>query len=1363
MTLLDERSRVVAPPAPPRPVWRARVAAVCLALVTLAFLQDPGRVAADTKLDLTVNPWGLLGRALHLWDPEGFFGQLQNQAYGYLWPMGPFFGLGHSLGLPAWVVQRLWWSVVLVAAFLGMYLLLRALRIGSGWPQILAGLAYALAVRPQSALGAVSVEVWPMALAPWVLIPLVRAARHGNVARAAALSALATMLAGGVNAVAAGAVLPLALWWLLTLEPGPRRRQLIAWWSGLTFLAILWWLIPLLLLGRYSPPFLDWIESASFTTSITDPTTVLRGANHWLAYLGSASAWKAGWMLATQPVLVLATGVVAAAGMAGLAMRSLPHRSFLVGAAVAGAVLVGLGHTGVMSGLGSEQIQAFLDGTGAPVRNVHKFDLVLRLPLTVAFCHLLATIWPAQRRPLWRPVTTVALIGALILTWWPALSGQLTRGRSYTSVADHWRETATWLNTQAEPGRALIVPGASFGQYVWGRTQDEPLQAFGGYPWGVRDAVPLSSAGNIRMLDAIEARLESGRASPGLAQYLGRMGVRYLVVRNDLAPAAQAPLPIRIHQALDSSLGLHRVAWFGPIVDRPEGVQVIADEGMRVSYPAVEVYEVTPSNAATDPRVVLRPAATALEVDGSPEALLSLADEGALGNRSVVLSGDPQATGVHAAYGVSSDTDRRREITFGYMRGNESPTMTDGQPYVQRRGAHDYRVFGESGTTVASPGLTFEASSSASDVDATWRQPRGATPAAAMDGVLDTYWRPGAQSEDRSYWEVRYDEAVDVGDTLDISLMDRGSKQDTTIPLVITTDNGTTTVDAANRSSWQTVPVAAGATRSVRIGLPDVYRPPVLGIREVRLPGEGVSQLRLPSAVSGDAVLMTARPGDAGECVKRDDNLICSDALARFSQDRAGLFRLVDLPRPVRSTPRILVTPRDQASVSAAVARVAGVGVETSSTRTRAVAGSGLAAFDRRLGTAWQAAPEDKQPAITIRLPQSRTLRGIRLVNRQGVNVSSPLELQVQVGEQTHQGFTDTRGLFRFDPVVADQLTVRVLSANQVRSRSELGELGLPVGVSEIALIGADDLRQPLPMAAEVSLPCGTGPTVEIDGEVVARTAVSARVEQFVNGEVLSARVCGGAVTLPAGQHSIVVRSSEAFQPLTALFASPGLYEPTGRPESPDVLTWAATSRTVDVPVADDARILELAENFSPGWTARAGEHILQPVRVEGWKQAFVLPEGVSGPVEIRFGPDGIYRWGLLAGLLAALCVACVAVRPPVPRGHPPTAPRSLPRFLAVLLGVGVLLTLGPWGLLAFGVSALVLRKSALPVVAFVAVLVAAVVSALAGVRPASGASVLQGCALAVAWATVLLAGRTPAREAASDATSASTAAPDAR
>ena len=195
-------------------LWRVRVATACLLISALSFRQEPYLIVPDTKLDLTANPGAFLGRALTVWDP-GFLGQLQNQAYGYFFPVGPFHWLLGELGVPGWIVQRAWWSVVLCVAFLGMWRLATRLGVGTPWTRYLAAFLFALSPRFLGEIAITSVEVWPMALAPWVLVPLVDP-RPATLPQRIGRSAVAFGLIGGINAVATGAALVLP-----TLKPPP--------------------------------------------------------------------------------------------------------------------------------------------------------------------------------------------------------------------------------------------------------------------------------------------------------------------------------------------------------------------------------------------------------------------------------------------------------------------------------------------------------------------------------------------------------------------------------------------------------------------------------------------------------------------------------------------------------------------------------------------------------------------------------------------------------------------------------------------------------------------------------------------------------------------------------------------------------------------------------------------------------------------------------------------------------------------------------------------------------------------------------------------------------------------------------------
>ncbi|WP_157556958.1 alpha-(1-_3)-arabinofuranosyltransferase domain-containing protein, partial [Nocardia acidivorans] len=152
------------------PLGRRWLLGSVLAAFLLTFLQAPGRTVADTKYDLAQNPLGFLARASHLWSSQAPMGQVQNQAYGYFFPHGAFFSLGHILGLPAWVTQRIWWALLLLAGFWGIIRLCETLGIGSRGSRIIAAVAFALSPRVLTTLGSISSETLPMMLAPWVLL-----------------------------------------------------------------------------------------------------------------------------------------------------------------------------------------------------------------------------------------------------------------------------------------------------------------------------------------------------------------------------------------------------------------------------------------------------------------------------------------------------------------------------------------------------------------------------------------------------------------------------------------------------------------------------------------------------------------------------------------------------------------------------------------------------------------------------------------------------------------------------------------------------------------------------------------------------------------------------------------------------------------------------------------------------------------------------------------------------------------------------------------------------------------------------------------------------------------------------------------
>ena len=94
--------------------------AVYLVLGIATFLEQFGKTTSDTRLDLTNAPGAFLTSTFSLWNPRVSLGELQNQAYGYLFPQGPFYVLGELVHSPAWITERAWSLLLLVVASEGI-------------------------------------------------------------------------------------------------------------------------------------------------------------------------------------------------------------------------------------------------------------------------------------------------------------------------------------------------------------------------------------------------------------------------------------------------------------------------------------------------------------------------------------------------------------------------------------------------------------------------------------------------------------------------------------------------------------------------------------------------------------------------------------------------------------------------------------------------------------------------------------------------------------------------------------------------------------------------------------------------------------------------------------------------------------------------------------------------------------------------------------------------------------------------------------------------------------------------------------------------------------------------------------------
>ena len=1257
------------PGGPPRsPVLRWS-GLVWLGAFLVLLANDPGRMFFDTKLSVDLNPYGYYASLWHLMDPLNTFGALNNQAVGYAVPMGPFYLAGQLAHLPVWITERLWLSLIIAAGFGGLVKLADALGIGSPASRFLAGLVFALWPTFTIVIGSTSSAALPGMLAPWAVLPLTTAVRgRGGVAWPAARSGAVVLCMSGVNATVTIDALLLPGLFILTYARGRRLAALALCWAGAVAMATAWWALPLLLQGRYAFNFLPYIEQAPTTTGTMSAAAALRGAGNWTAYLNLGTPWlPAGWALVSTPMAIIAGAIPAACGLYGLALRSMPYAAWLrLSAGLAAAVALA-GYGGPLGGPFHGEIDRLLDGALAPFRNVYKLEPVIAAVLALGLAHAAASwlatspggrlqrVFTLERRA----VAGLVLIGLML----PYLSGQVLNPGSFSAVPRYWYQAAAFLAARSPLNTALVVPADAHGDYLWGDPIDDPLVALASSPWAQFGLVPYGGAGSQILLGTAEDAIESGERVSGLAGYLQRAGVRYIVVRNDLDPRQVGyTSAVLVHQTLALS-GFTRVASFGPPVG---GAQIEpratrTQQSVLPSYPAVEIYAAGPGSALSP--VSTLPVSQTVLVNGGPDSLLQLTGQGLVGaGQPAIIAGDPwPASAARPALWAVTDGQRRADTLFGLVNSNVSYTYTatEDNPasagQLGRAGGPPRQLLpvpaaGHQTVAVLSGAASVTSSSYGSWIADTQQD----DPVSAFDGNPATSWAEGSERTPVGQWiQITFSGPLNLPARVGIRLLDDSTDREIASVLRVSTAAGSVTTRVAATGAAQPLNVVPGRARWLRITIAGAGRVvlgnPGAGISDVLIPGVRVTRLLQPAedpAGQQAAAAVFSFHQQVPSPFAYADPAATPPMARAFTVARPAALRL-------QASALAVPGPALDALLDVLLARAGPPAPGLLQVSVASTPGAQPAGFPASLISGSAAMPWTADtPSPVIHLSWRGRRRITSLIVRPAAGLpSTPLTVKVTSPDGSRQASIGAGGLVQFTtPLTTDRIDVSFPRVRQATIITSTGQLEtLPLRLSRLSVPALAGLRAVAPSgSANFTLACGQGPALTVDGRIY-QTSVSGTIGALSQYLPLRVRLCspGGTLSLGAGRHTLTAAAPGPFAvtdlSLASINPGPGTAVASGAARTVTIRSWQPDQRQLSIG-RGAASYLEVHENYNPGWAGTLNGQQLTPVRLDGWQQAFVVPAGAGGTVTLSFRPTATYHLVLVASLLAvALLLAITA------------------------------------------------------------------------------------------------------------------------
>lgn len=1290
--------------------WMSRIAshrgiAVSAAvLVLLAYLpvllSAPGAVPGDTKLYLYLDPWRLISDSLWTWDNRQLGGWVPHQNVGYLWPTGPWFALGDALGLPDWVVHRLWLGTILVVAGLGTLWLARRLGLGVG-AAFTAALAYQLTPYVLPYISRTSALLLPWSLLPWMcglVVAIALRRRWGHIA----IFAVLVFSSGGLNATALLMTAPGPFIWLVHLwrSGALTTRGFLRVTSGLAGVSLAvsaWWLVGLWVQGRYGAAVLSYSEALASTAATSSAPEVLRGLGYWLFYdrndivaLTSASTPYQG------NLLVMAAGaMVTLLGLWGIIgdrrWRWPLMTSVLVGTVLAVGAFPFDDPSPLWSFFADKPRHALSLALRSSSRAAPVVVLALALGVGSAVNRLGDVTARVRNRRL--PLRALAMSAAIVLIGinLPALFGGrlidpvMTRPND---VPETWSDAAAFLDDrydQGFTGSVLLVPGIESAAYRWGYPVDPILPGLTKKPLISRDWLPLGSAPLMDLVYALDDAFQSGTVrAESIAPVARLLGADTVMVVNSHQYERFGTIrPERADHVLgDDPPGLRPLARFGtPTVNRapdvdpthPNWSEELVAHPHRL-LPEIELYEVI--EAAPLARTSTSPGIVA--ADGT--SLVELAASGMVDGQQILI-----------AEAALDDETLSRAIT----RAPEI-LVTDGN----RRRAHHWRssqdVWGatepDTGVLLGDdlfdsrlPVFAHASSSSQTIVDSSSLSARASSygpaltfhpenrPAMAIDGDPGTAWRTRTHGDPRGETleitstgdpirRLRLVQPLDANPLRWITAVHVNADAAGWIPFALD--------DSSRTATGQIIELPEDASRvSVRIEA-IAWSDPASASRG---PGVGFAEVVDLDRTSPEVLVVPRRIQSLSDATPPTSFLFNrwrSDPFARWRTD------------PETTIERRFVTTQDSAFVPIVTARLQphlpdtsirhALGWQLENVPTGVPVGAtghlrgsdewwGVAALDDDPSTVWwTASPLDvtAEPVPQISIPLQGQLSTLTMTQVLDPMASRVSDLSIEVrskGERVARLDVavpppDATGTSQVTvpPIIGDQLIIgfETIEATMVRDEQSGLITEAPVGIVDIT----SDGWSPISVPESFDTGCRPG-LVTIDGDLLS-FRLRGSVDAILAGETVPAEICDTqTVELPAGEH----RLSTSGGPFSGWSIDTVQLRDVRAVSSFDATAVDLSidrgrRQMEDVPCPSSCWV-EVADGWNPGWSATSsGTALSDPVASAGGRNLWfvddtTVEESAPRTIMLSWTPQRATWWAMILTAVTLVVLIGLAVR----------------------------------------------------------------------------------------------------------------------